>query len=54
MPRSPKTFRVSLWLILALAMCLTASACNTMKGFGQDLSNLGDSITGKAEKHTDR
>jgi len=41
-------------ILLLLAITLAVSACNTMKGFGQDLSNLGDSITGKAEKHTDR
>lgn len=41
-------------VILILAAALAVSACNTMKGFGQDLSNLGDSITGKAEKHTQK
>jgi predicted small secreted protein len=41
-------------IFLVLAMASAASGCNTMKGFGEDLSTLGDKITGKAEKHTDR
>jgi predicted small secreted protein len=29
---------------------LAVSGCNTMKGLGEDLSILGDKITGKAEE----
>jgi predicted small secreted protein len=40
---------------LVLAFMLTASfalpACNTVKGFGEDLTALGNKITGTAEKH---
>ena len=55
MVRSPKILRLSPWLyIIVLAISFTTSACNTMKGFGEDLSKLGDKITGSAEKHTDK
>lgn len=39
-------------LIVLLATGLLISACNTMNGMGQDLSALGDKITGKSEQHT--
>jgi predicted small secreted protein len=41
-------------ILLILAFALAVSGCNTMKGFGEDLSTLGNKITGSAEKHTDR
>lgn len=41
---------VGILLVLAMA----TSGCNTVKGFGEDLSTLGDKIIGKAEKHTNR
>ncbi|MBK1698949.1 entericidin A/B family lipoprotein [Rhodovibrio salinarum] len=40
--------------LLAAALLLgllSLSACNTMEGFGQDLSNLGNEIEGEAEEH---
>jgi predicted small secreted protein len=36
----------------AITAALLATGCNTAKGFGEDLSTLGDKITGTAEKHT--
>jgi predicted small secreted protein len=42
-----------LFLALILAASFALSACNTAKGFGEDLSTLGNKITGSAEKHTD-
>jgi predicted small secreted protein len=40
-------------LITAAVMtaALLATGCNTAKGFGEDLSTLGNKITGSAEKH---
>ena len=42
--------------VVLIAVLLTAGfalpACNTVEGFGKDLSKLGDKITDKAEKHT--
>lgn len=49
----PKTIKTLLVAVL-LTAGLVLSACNTAKGFGEDLSTLGDKITGKAEKHTDK
>jgi predicted small secreted protein len=43
---------ISLLIILALAASLVLSACHTMEGFGQDLSILGNKITGKADEHS--
>jgi predicted small secreted protein len=51
MPRRPTTM---LLLVLMLTASFALSACNTAKGFGEDLSNLGNAITGKAEKHTNQ
>ena len=36
----------------AIAAALLTTGCNTAKGFGEDLSTLGNKITGKAERHT--
>ena len=37
-----------------LALCLVAlgllAACETMEGFGRDVSHAGDAITGEAEE----
>lgn len=44
-----KTSRLTLFVFAA---SLALSACHTMEGFGQDLSILGNKITGKAEQHT--
>ena len=41
-------------IVLLLAAGFAVSACNTVEGFGKDLSTLGNKITGKAEKHTDK
>jgi predicted small secreted protein len=35
-------------LLFAMGLC----SCNTMKGFGEDLSHLGDKIAGKAREKT--
>lgn len=58
MPRFMETIMSSnpikpLFLALILAASFALSACNTAKGFGEDLSTLGNKITGSAEKHTD-
>ncbi len=39
-------------LALLLAGSFALSACNTAKGFGEDLQTLGNKISGKAERHT--
>lgn len=41
-------------IAILLAAGLAVSACNTVEGFGKDLSTLGNKITGKAEKHSDK
>jgi predicted small secreted protein len=38
--------------MILLGAGLALSACHTMEGFGQDLTILGDKITGKAQQHT--
>jgi predicted small secreted protein len=43
--------RISL-LALVFAAGLALSSCHTMEGFGQDLSILGNKITGKADQHS--
>jgi predicted small secreted protein len=43
--------RISL-LVLIFAAGLALSSCHTMEGFGQDLSILGNKITGKADQHS--
>jgi predicted small secreted protein len=35
----------------SLLLLLTLSACNTTKGFGQDIDSLGQSISGSAKRH---
>lgn len=42
----------ALLVTLLMAASFALPACNTVEGFGKDLSTLGDKITGKAEKHT--
>lgn len=37
------------WLLLVFAM--VAVGCNTMEGFGKDVSKLGDKIEQKADEH---
>jgi predicted small secreted protein len=37
--------------VLLLAGLLGLSACNTMEGLGQDLSQLGNAIEGEAAEH---
>lgn len=41
-------------ILLMLAIVATVSACNTMKGFGEDLSTVGNKITNKAEKQSEK
>jgi predicted small secreted protein len=43
--------RLTLALALAALLAPALSACNTMEGFGQDLSNLGNAIEGEAQEH---
>lgn len=41
----------ALLLVLALALALGGlTACNTMRGVGEDVSTLGDRISGTAER----
>jgi predicted small secreted protein len=42
---------MSAWLALAAAMPLL-SACHTMAGAGQDISNTGNALTNSADQHT--
>lgn len=40
--------------IIAITMLIGAfliSGCNTVAGFGQDIRNLGDSMSNSAERH---
>jgi len=37
-------------IVLAVAVALTLAGCNTMEGFGKDLSTLGDKIEKKADE----
>ncbi|MDP1683059.1 MAG: entericidin A/B family lipoprotein [Burkholderiales bacterium] len=39
-----------IFLVVTLCM-LGLSACNTMEGFGKDVSKVGDKIEKSAEKH---
>ncbi|MBT9612598.1 MAG: entericidin A/B family lipoprotein [Burkholderiales bacterium] len=39
-----------IFLVVMLGM-LGLSACNTMEGFGKDVSKVGDKIEKSAEKH---
>jgi predicted small secreted protein len=38
------------FIALAVAGLLTLAGCNTMEGFGKDLSKLGDKIEKKADE----
>jgi predicted small secreted protein len=37
-------------IVPAVAVLLTLAGCNTMEGFGKDLSTLGDKIGKKADE----
>lgn len=50
MPTNKPTNMVFMTILLMAGMAL--SACNTVEGFGKDLSKLGDKIADKADKHT--
>ena len=39
-----------LWVALALAAVLVASACNTIRGIGQDVQKAGSAIEDAAKK----
>jgi|HubBroStandDraft_6_1064221.scaffolds.fasta_scaffold7673298_1 predicted small secreted protein len=43
------TFLMTVALLSGLT--ITLSACDTMAGFGQDVSHAGDKITDEAEKN---
>ncbi len=40
--------------VLLLATGLVLCGCHTMEGFGQDLSIIGNKITGKAQEQTNK
>lgn len=50
-PAAMKSFRSSSLLLLLAAACfaLVSLGCQTSKGFGKDVENLGDKIQEKAE-----
>jgi len=35
--------------LVAILLCFSLSACNTMHGFGQDMSKVGGAISGAAK-----
>lgn len=37
------------YLIIILALTITLTACNTFRGLGEDVSNLGSNIQRKAD-----
>ena len=37
-------------IVLAVAVLMTLAGCNTMEGFGKDLSTLGNKIEKKADE----
>jgi len=37
-------------IVLAVTVSLTLAGCNTMEGFGKDLSTLGNEIEKKADE----
>jgi predicted small secreted protein len=39
-------------LLLLLATGLAVSACHTMEGLGQDMSEVGNKLSTKAQEHT--
>ena len=41
--------KLYVWLLLTFAVAVTG--CNTMEGFGKDVSKLGDKIEQKADQH---
>jgi predicted small secreted protein len=46
---------VRTWLLVALAFTAMAlSACNTMRGAGQDMGAAGRAVSGTAERATPR
>ena len=47
------TIRATIRVAVLAGLCALA-ACNTVQGFGEDMSTLGNKISNKAEQHTDR
>jgi predicted small secreted protein len=47
--RKPFSHLVAIGTLLAAA-CIALSSCRTMEGFGEDLSHLGNKISGKARE----
>lgn len=37
------------WIVIALA-AMALTGCNTVEGFGQDMANAGDAITGASQE----
>ena len=44
------TFRRPVLFAALIALVVTLSACNTIRGIGQDVENLGESITNAGNK----
>ncbi len=44
------TLRTLLWVTLTLASCAGLSACNTVKGMGQDIQKAGSVIENAVKK----
>jgi predicted small secreted protein len=44
------TLRKLLWITLTLASCAGLSACNTVKGLGQDIQKAGSAIENAVKK----
>lgn len=41
-------------LIASLAVVFTLTGCNTIKGFGKDVSKTGEAVTDSAQKVQDK
>jgi predicted small secreted protein len=44
------TRRTLVWIALTLAACAGLSACNTVKGLGQDIQKAGSAIENAVKK----
>ena len=44
------TFRTPVLLVALVVLVMGLSACNTIRGVGQDVENLGESITNAGSK----
>lgn len=46
-----KLFALAIVLLTALVSSVALTACNTMKGVGQDVESAGDAIKDSAQEH---